>query len=217
MKDPYLRLREEMVRGQVAARGVEDVRVLEAMRELPREWFVPKGLERACYEDGPLGIGGKQTISQPYIVGYMLEALELTGREKVLEVGTGSGYNAALLAMLAGEVYSVERIPELASGAKAALARCRRKNLHLSVGDGYGGIPAQAPFDRIVLTAAPPMVPEALFTQLADGGILLAPEGEDRQSLIRWRRRGAQLERENLLPVQFVPMLRGVSPRDPPK
>lgn len=205
----FARAREAMVRDQVASRGVEDMRVLQAMRELPRENFVPSEMTSRAYSDGPLDIGNKQTISQPYIVGFMLEALELSGSEKVLEVGTGSGYNAALLAMLSREVWSVERV--LALAHKAGVHLEKYSNLKLRIADGFLGIPEVAPFDRIVLTAAPDHVPEALFSQLAEGGILLAPEGTTRQELVKWRKSSGILKRESLIAVQFVPMLPGVS------
>jgi protein-L-isoaspartate(D-aspartate) O-methyltransferase len=196
--------REHMVRTQISARGVRDARVLAAMRRVPRHRFVPAG--ESAYGDHPVSIGAGQTISQPYVVAFMTEALELQGDEKVLEIGTGSGYQAAVLAELAREVYSIEIVPTLARRAKEVLTRQAYTNLHLRTGDGYAGWPEAAPFDAIVLTAAPGHVPQPLIDQLTEGGILLLPLGGLDQDLILLRKTPTGLERRTLLPVRFVPM-----------
>jgi len=198
--------REHMVRSQIEARGVADPRVLGAMRRVPRHRYVPEHQAAFAYDDRPLQIGQDQTISQPYIVAFMSEALRLAGDEKVLEIGTGSGYQAAVLAELAREVYSIEIVPALAARAKEVLGREGYSNLHLRTGDGYRGWPEAAPFDAIVLTAAPEHVPEPLVEQLADDGVLLLPLGGDLQELVLFEKHGGRLERRELLPVRFVPM-----------
>ncbi|HEU5480898.1 MAG TPA: protein-L-isoaspartate(D-aspartate) O-methyltransferase, partial [Candidatus Tumulicola sp.] len=161
---------------------IQDKRVLAAMQRVPRHSFMPGTPLRWAYADTAAPIGYGQTISQPTIVAIMSEALELDGRERVLEVGTGSGYQAAVLSLLAAEVYSIELVPELASSARARLERLGYANVHVRQGDGYQGWIEQAPFDRIVLTAAPPDVPDTLFDQLRDGGLLVAPTGFTRSS-----------------------------------
>ncbi|WOX56193.1 MULTISPECIES: protein-L-isoaspartate(D-aspartate) O-methyltransferase [unclassified Methanoculleus] len=206
--DPCQREREEMVEFQVRARGVRDQRVLAAMRRVPRHLFVPKGLERAAYEDRPLPIGKDQTISQPYIVAVMTEQLELTPHDRVLEVGTGSGYQAALLADLAGTVISVERLQDLADSARENLARAGIAGVRVIVGDGTKGYPPEAPYDAIVVTAASPDVPQPLIDQLAEGGRLVAPIGaRDCQSLIKLVKRGGRVEEIPLGGVCFVPLI----------
>jgi protein-L-isoaspartate(D-aspartate) O-methyltransferase len=206
--DPCQREREEMVEFQVRARGVRDQRVLAAMRRVPRHLFVPKGLERAAYEDRPLPIGKDQTISQPYIVAVMTEQLELTPHDRVLEVGTGSGYQAALLADLAGTVISVERLQDLADSARENLARAGVAGVRVIVGDGTKGYPPEAPYDAIVVTAASPDVPQPLIDQLAEGGRLVAPIGaRDCQSLIKLVKQGGRVEEIPLGGVCFVPLI----------
>ncbi|MBK7078341.1 MAG: protein-L-isoaspartate(D-aspartate) O-methyltransferase [Myxococcales bacterium] len=206
-----------MVDDDVAARGVSDPRVLTAMRAVPRERFVPPALAELAYADRPLPIGEGQTISQPYVVAWMAEALELAPTDRVLEIGTGSGYAAAVLAQLTPHVWSVERVPALAARARANLAAAGVAAVQVVEGDGTLGLPALAPFDAIVLTAAGPAVPAALCAQLADGGRLVAPVGaqDGPQELVRLRRAGARLELEALGAVQFVPLIgaQGFAPR----
>ena len=167
--DPYRGEREEMVEFQIRARGVKDERVLAAMEKIPRNLFVPENWERAAYEDRPLPIGEGQTISQPYIAAVMTEQLEIRSHERVLEIGTGSGYQAAILAELAGEVVSVERLPEIADRARENFARAGVTGVQVVVGDGTQGYPPEAPYDAIIVTAASPTVPEPLIEQLAEG------------------------------------------------
>lgn len=203
--------REMMVRTQIAARGVRDRRVLEAMRTVPRHRFVPPVYAREAYEDWPLPIGEGQTISQPYIVAFMIEALELGGDERVLEIGSGSGYAAAILSLLAREVYGVERIGALWQRATSSLTELGLANVHLVLGDGYGGLPDCAPFDAILVSAAPRDIPPPLLSQLADGGRLVAPIGPPGiQTLVKVRRRGSHFDSEVLFDVAFVPMMKGV-------
>ena len=199
-------LREKMVREQIEARGVTNRRVLTAMRKVPRHLFIPESHRDLAYEDSPVPIGSGQTISQPYIVAYMTEALRIKPTDRVLEIGTGSGYQAAVLAELASEVYTVEIQPELARRAASLLRTLGYTNVRVKIGDGYLGWPEEAPFDAIILTAAPPEVPEPLLGQLAEGGRLIAPVGIDFQQLALIRQKGGKLARENLLPVRFVPM-----------
>ncbi len=198
--------RHRMVETQIAARGVTDARVLAVMRKVPRHRYMPSDVQTLAYADHPVPIGLKQTISQPYIVAFMSAALELTGDEKVLEIGTGSGYQAAILAELAKEVYSIEIVPELAERAKETLRAEGYDRLHLRTGDGYRGWPEVAPFDAIMLTAAPPEVPAPLIEQLAVGGRLLAPVGKGVQELVVLRKTESGIERSVLMPVRFVPM-----------
>lgn len=199
--------REEMVRLQIERRGVRDARVLEAMRTVPREQYVSSGdLEDAFY-DGPLSIGCGQTISQPYIVAFMTEQLRLRGDERVLEVGTGSGYQAAVLAELAAEVYTIEIVPELARIAEAKLRAQGYTNIRFRVGDGALGWPEAAPFDAIILTAAPWRIPERLVDQLAEGGRMILPLGAFEQHLELVTRQGGRVDRRELIGVRFVPMI----------
>ena len=198
--------RERMVRDQIEARGVRDARTLAAMRKVPRHELVPAAVASHAYADHPLPIGHEQTISQPYIVAFMTEALGLRGGETVLEVGTGSGYQAAVLAEIAREVYTIEIVAPLAERARADLARLGYTNVHVRAGDGYKGWPEAAPFDAIMVTAAAPRIPEPLLAQLRDGGRLVIPVGEDDQQLMIVTRRGDTFARQTVLPVRFVPM-----------
>jgi protein-L-isoaspartate(D-aspartate) O-methyltransferase len=198
-----------MVVRQIEARGVHDRRVLAAMREVPRERFIEPALDARAYQDAPLGIGGGQTISQPYIVALMAEALGLVGSEKVLEVGTGSGYGAAVLGRLARDVYTIERREDLAALATARLAALGFANVHVVIGDGTLGLSEQAPFEAIVVTAAGPQVPPGLVAQLAVGGRLVIPVGAaDQQRLLRIDRFAPErYEQHDLGPVSFVPLV----------
>jgi protein-L-isoaspartate(D-aspartate) O-methyltransferase len=196
-----------MVDQQIVARGVRDPAVLAAMRKVPRHEFVPEDLREAAYEDGPLPIGEGQTISQPYIVAYMTEKLELGGGERVLEVGTGSGYQAAVLGELASEVYTIEIVEKLARRAEKDLERLGYENIHVRHGDGYRGWPEKAPFDAIIVTAAPGRVPEPLVEQLAKGGRMILPVGDAYQELILITRDDeGVVRRQRLIGVRFVPM-----------
>lgn len=195
-----------MVAEQIAARGVRDERVLRALRKVPRHRFVPDAESELAYADHPLPIGCDQTISQPYIVAFMSAMLELGGDEKVLEIGTGSGYQTAVLAELAARVYTIEIVEVLAARAQEVLAAGGYTNVRVRVGDGHRGWPEEAPFDAIVVSAAADHVPPALLEQLAVGGRMVLPVGDSRQSLARIRRTPDGHEREELIPVRFVPM-----------
>src|SRR5208282_375702 len=203
--DEYKAAREEMVREQIEARGIRDARVLAALRKVPRHLFVPPEEQGQAYDDYPLAIGHGQTISQPYVVAYMTEALELKPRDRVLEIGTGSGYQAAILAELVAEVYSIEIVEPLAKQAEARLRRLGYSNVQVRAGDGYRGWPEVAPFDAIIVTAAP-HVPQPLVEQLREGGRMVLPLGRWDQDLVRLRRTREGIRREVLLPVRFVPM-----------
>jgi protein-L-isoaspartate(D-aspartate) O-methyltransferase len=207
---PFALLRAEMVERNIAARGVQDELVLEAMRKVPRELFLPKNLREFAYEDSPLPIAGEQTISQPYIVAFMAEALLLRGGEKVLEIGAGSGYAAAVLSEIAADVYTVERLGQLADKAAATLADLGCDNVHVLHGDGTKGWPEHAPYDAIVVAAGGPQVPESLKEQLKVGGRLVIPVGEDQraQELVRVTRISRDTYRsEDIADVRFVPLI----------
>lgn len=201
--------RLRMVEQQLRRRGIHDDRVLQAMAEIPRHLFVPQAYQSSAYEDGPLPIGEGQTISQPYIVALMSESLELQGTETVLEIGTGSGYQAAVLSRLAKHVYSIEIIPELADTARKRLASLGFSNVTVIVGDGNLGWPQGGPYAGILVTAAAPQLPSLLVDQLADGGRLVLPlvVNTDEQHLLRLRKRGDKLVREDLGAVKFVPLV----------
>ena len=198
--------RDAMVASQIVARGISDPKTLAAMRQVPRHHFVPPGLVKEAYADHPLPIGHGQTISQPYIVAFMTEALGLKGGETVLEVGSGSGYQAAVLARIAARVFGIEIVESLAREAKERLAKLGCDNVEIRAGDGYSGWPEHAPFDAIMVTAAAPRVPEPLKQQLRDGGRLILPVGDYAQELIIVTRRGSRFEERRVLAVQFVPM-----------
>ncbi len=204
--DPYAEVRERMVRSQIEARGVRDARVLAAMRAVPRHELVPSQLRQQAYADHPLPIGQGQTISQPYIVAYMTEKLKLSGDERVLEIGTGSGYQAAVLGELAAEVYTIEIVESLARRAARDLKKLGYENIHARHGDGYRGWPEEAPFDAIIVTAAPGQIPEPLVEQLAVGGRMILPVGEAYQELILITRDEEGVHRRRLIGVRFVPM-----------
>lgn len=205
-----------MVEEQIAGRGVTDRRVLDAMASVPRERFVPEDEADEAYDDHPLPIGRGQTISQPYVVAVMAEAAEVGPMDRVLEVGTGSGYGAAVLGQLAGGVWTLERHAPLAARAERVLREEHADNVHVVYGDGSLGWPDAAPYDAIVVTAAGPEVPGPLLEQLADGGRLVMPVGSSfAQELVRLRRSGERLEREDLGAVRFVPLLPDVEGSDP--
>lgn len=199
--------RERMVKSQVAMRGVTNERVLTAMRKVPREQFVPEKMRARSYTDRPLPIGYDQTISQPYIVAFMTEKLELKPTDRVLEIGTGSGYQAAILGELAAEVYSIEIIEPLGKGAEETLKRLGYKNVHVKIGDGYKGWPEHAPFDAVIVTCAPDHVPQPLAEQLRDGGRIIIPVGKaGAQELFLLEKKDGKLRQRAVLPVRFVPM-----------
>jgi len=197
-----------MVESQLASRGIHDSRVIEAMRKVPRHLFVDEALQEQAHSDHPLPIGDKQTISQPYIVALMTESLELKGNEKVLEIGTGSGYQSAILAELTSRVFSVERYPNLAYRANQVLQKLGYKNIIIRVADGTLGWPEEAPFDGIVVTAGAPQIPQPLVDQLAEGGKLVVPVGDRiTQDLILVERFGDRVNRTNLGGVRFVDLV----------
>ncbi len=203
----WSKAREQMVREQIARRGIRDARVLEAMFSVPRHLFVPPDLRERAYDDGPLPIGCNQTISQPYIVAAMSALLELRGDENVLEIGTGSGYQAAVLARLARQVHTVERYAALAKQAEQVFAGLNLTNIAVHIGDGSSGWAEGAPYQAIVLTAAAPTVAPSILEQLADGGRLVLPVGNSAgQDLQRWRREGDKFVHESFFPVSFVPL-----------
>ncbi len=202
----FTRLRERMVRDQLRTRDITDSRVLAAMLKVPRQEFVPSEFLLSAYDDSALPIGMGQTISQPYIVAFMTQALELHGKERVLEIGTGSGYQAAILAETAAEVYTIEIIPQLQMRARAVLDKLGYHNIHFRAGDGYMGWPEHAPFDRIIVTAAPEVVPQPLLDQLSDGGRLIVPIGSLSQELVIFEKERSRIKHRSTIPVRFVPM-----------
>ncbi len=200
--------RRQMVETQIRARGIRDARVLAAMEKIPRHRFVrPDDIDYA-YADSPVAIGHDQTISQPYIVAFMSEALALAPDDRVLEIGTGSGYQAAVLGELAREVYTIEILPELAERASHVLEQLGYANVHVRAGDGYAGWPERAPFDAVIVTAAPDHVPQPLVEQLAIGGRLVVPVGRGEQDLLIYTRTADGLREDGRLPVRFVPLTR---------
>lgn len=207
-QDRYAVQRERMVTEQLAGRDIRDPRVLAAMRRVPRHLFVPMPQRVSAYEDYPLPIGHGQTISQPYIVAYMTQALKIEPAHKVLEVGTGSGYQAAVLGELAAEVYTIEIVAPLAERAKAALAGAGYANVHVRHGDGYEGWPEEAPFDAIMVTAAPDHVPPPLIRQLAVGGRMIIPVGSGYQELRLIEKTDEGVIERSTIPVRFVPLTR---------
>jgi protein-L-isoaspartate(D-aspartate) O-methyltransferase len=201
--------RQRMVEQQLKPRGIKEERVLAAMAKVPREEFVPADARPSAYEDGPLPIGYDQTISQPYVVAFMTEQLRPKQSDRVLEIGSGSGYQAAILAELVGDVYTIEIVEPLAKSAEATLQRLGYNNVHIKVGDGYKGWPEEAPFDAIIVTCAPEKVPQPLVDQLKDGGRMVIPVGERfAQQLYLLEKKNGQLKESVTLPVRFVPMLR---------
>lgn len=195
-----------MVEKQIKARGVKDKKVLDAMLKVERHKFVPEKIRKYAYEDYPLPIGEGQTISQPYIVAFMTEQLSLKGKEKVLEIGTGSGYQAAILAEICKEVYSIEIIPSLAIQAEKLLKELKYKNIKIKIGDGFLGWEEYSPFDAIIVTCAPKEIPKPLIDQLAEGGRMIIPVGEYFQDLILVKKTKGKISKKKVLPVRFVPM-----------
>ena len=201
--------RYEMVREQIQARGISDTRVLQAMRDVKRHLFVPGESVNDAYEDYPLPIGEGQTISQPYIVALMSELLELKAEDRVLEIGTGSGYQAAILSRLSKEVFSIEIVPSLAETARKRLDLLGYENVEVRTGDGYKGWPEKAPFDAVMVTAAPPEIPQALVDQLAEGGRMVVPVGTNYQELMLITKEKGRVTKRVITAVRFVPMVKG--------
>ncbi|MGH7825727.1 MAG: protein-L-isoaspartate(D-aspartate) O-methyltransferase [Candidatus Binatia bacterium] len=209
MTEKYSLERDKMIREQLAARQIRDPKVIEAMRAVPRHLFVPDEVKSNAYEDRPLPIGKDQTISQPYMVALMVQALELNGNEKVLEIGTGSGYETAILAELSAQVFSIERLEDLAARAQTLLAALGYQNIRIKVGDGTLGWQEHAPYDAIVITASSPQIPRPLIEQLHPNGIFILPMGEEQlQSLVRLRKSKDGIREEYLGECRFV-KLRG--------
>jgi protein-L-isoaspartate(D-aspartate) O-methyltransferase len=206
LKGDFKAMREKMVESQIKSRGVRDPRVLSAMLKVERHLFVPKEFQNSAYSDQPLPIGEGQTISQPYIVALMTELLELKGGERVLEVGTGSGYQAAILAELAAEVYTIEIVEKLASSAQKVLLELGYQNIKVKAGDGYLGWPEAAPFDAILITCAPDHIPKPLLDQLKEGGRMVVPVGTYSQELKKIVKKSGKIETTDIIPVIFVPM-----------
>ena len=199
--------RHSMVEEQMEARGISDPATLEAMRAVPRHEFLPLRLREEAYGDYPLPIGHGQTISQPYIVAFMTEAIRPRPGEKILEIGAGSGYQAAVLAQMGAEVYTIEIVEPLAEMARQTLERLGYKNAHVKHGDGYRGWPEHAPFDAVIVTCAPDKIPPDLVAQLKDGGRMIIPVGGGmEQELVLLRKHGDKVEKQSVLPVRFVPM-----------
>ena len=199
-----------MVEDQIIKRGIEDQRVLDVMEVVERHKFVPERYSESAYKDGPLPIGYGQTISQPFIVAFMTENLKLKSSHKVLEIGTGSGYQAAVLSELCDHVYTIEIVDALANESTERLEKLGYKNITVRSGDGYKGWPEEAPFDRIMVTAAPEEIPELLIEQLAEGGIMVIPVGKQYEIQYLWvitKEVGGQIKKEKILPVRFVPMV----------
>ncbi|MFO7616829.1 MAG: protein-L-isoaspartate(D-aspartate) O-methyltransferase [Bacteroidales bacterium] len=216
--DPYRAVREKMVQEQIVGRGVRDPAVLEAMRKVPRHLFVEEAVRRYAYADGPLGIGYDQTISQPYIVALMTELIKPGPGDTVLEIGTGSGYQAAVLAEIVKQVYTIEIVPELGRKAANLIAVMGYRNAEVKVGDGYNGWPEHAPFDAIIVTAAPERVPQPLFEQLREGGRMVIPVGRQfgDQELLLIEKRDGKMASKKIIPVRFVPFTRDGGKEDNP-
>ncbi|MCF8232518.1 MAG: protein-L-isoaspartate(D-aspartate) O-methyltransferase [Bacteroidales bacterium] len=205
-----------MVRKQIESRGIKDERVLKVMENTPRHKFVPGRYSKSAYDDSPLPIGKGQTISQPYIVALMTTSLDIQGSEKVLEIGTGSGYQAAILAQLVKEVYTIEVIEELANMAEGRLKKMGYENVHVKWGDGYKGWPDEAPFDRIIVTAAPERIPQALIEQLKPGGKMVLPVGDTFQLLkVVSKTADGKIKKNTITGVRFVPMIHPDEPIPP--
>jgi len=208
MNDRFNKLREDMVKTQLMSRGISDKLVLDAMKKVPRERFLPKDLEGSAYDDCALPIGEGQTISQPYMVAIMTEKLVLSGGEKVLEIGTGSGYQAAVLSEIAGEVITIERIPAIAERSKKLFDELGYKNIKVIVADGTLGLPQAAPFGGVIVTAGAPSLPKPLIEQLSDGGKLVIPVGETfEQTLMIVTKHGDRIDIERSIGCVFVPLV----------
>ncbi len=202
--------RQLMVENQIRARGISNPRVLNAFNRVPRENFVPAEIILSSYADQAISIGLEQTISQPYVAAYMTEALQIKESDRILEIGTGSGYQTAILAELASDVYTIERIDRLGLSARNHLTRMGYKNIHFRIGDGYKGWPEHSPFDKIIITAAPTRIPEELLQQLDINGRLIGPYGlSEGQRLVLLEKTSSGIEKSDLFPVRFVPMLSG--------
>ncbi len=210
-KDLFTDLRERMVTTQIVARGIKDPRVIEAMRKVPRHLFVPEKIRGRAYDDRPLPIGEGQTISQPYIVAFMTEALSLSSGDKALEIGTGSGYQAAILAEIVKEVYTIEIRPRLGETARERLKEMGYSNIFVEIGDGYKGWPEKAPFNAVIVTCAPERIPRPLIDQLTEGGRMIIPVGEKRgiQKLVLLKKEKGIIIKKAVMNVLFVPMIRG--------
>ncbi len=207
-ENDFARKRQEMVRSQLKRRGISDQNVLSAFEKVKRHLFVPPEHRRLAYADQPLPIGEGQTISQPYIVAYMTQALEPEAADRVLEIGTGSGYQAAILGEICENVYSIEIVPSLGKRARGQLNELGYDNVHVKIGDGYQGWPEHAPYDAIIITCAPTEVPAPLKEQLAEGGRMILPVGKQfSQDLVLLKKKGGELFQEKVLPVRFVPMV----------
>ena len=213
----WAKLRALMVQEQLGGREIQDPRVLAAMSAVPRHEFVPESIRKWAYEDCPLSIGYDQTISQPFIVAFMTGQLALNPTDRVLEIGTGSGYQAAVLSLLASEVYTVETLEPLAQQAAERLDRLGFRNVHTRLGDGFAGWPEQAPFNAIIVTCAPTSIPQALLDQLKEGGRMILPVGPQGgpQELLLLEKHGPSLEQRPVLPVRFVPMIKPQSSQNP--
>ena len=210
-QEPEQVRRSRMIREQIASRGIKNPEVLRVMGEMPRHLFVPANVREQAYEDRPVPIGHGQTISQPFIVGFMTELLDVQSSHRILEIGTGSGYQAAILSKLVKEVFTMEIVPELAQSAEALFRRLGYKNIFVRSGNGYLGWPEASPFDRIIVTAAPPEIPQVLIDQLKPGGRLLAPVGSspaNQQIIMVEKTKDGKVVERAVLPVRFVPMVR---------
>jgi protein-L-isoaspartate(D-aspartate) O-methyltransferase len=208
--DSYLDAREKMVKEQIIARGITNPSIIEAFEKVPRHLFVPGDLEKFAYDDRPLSIGFGQTISQPYVVAFMTNILVLKPSEKVLEIGTGSGYQAAILAQLVKQVFTVEIVEPLGTDAQIRLQHLGYKNIEVKIGDGYNGWPDHAPFDAIIVTAAAETIPPPLINQLAEGGRMIIPVGSQHasQELVMVEKKEGKIKKRDVLPVRFVPFTR---------
>ena len=204
--DKYKVKREQMVKNQIEARGIKNKDVLEAIKKVPRHEFVPENLQDFAYTDEPLSIGSGQTISQPYIVAYMTEILDLKKSDRILEIGTGSGYQAAILAELCDSVYTIEILPELSARAQEILHKLDYRNIYFKIGNGFYGWKEKSPFDAIIVTAAPEDVPQSLVEQLAEGGRMIIPVGDFFQELYLITKTKEGIEKRKTLPVRFVPL-----------
>ena len=210
-QEPEQVRRSRMIREQIASRGIKNPAVLRVMGEIPRHLFVPANVREQAYEDRPVPIGHGQTISQPFIVGFMTELLDVQSQHRILEIGTGSGYQAAILSKLAKEVFTMEIVPELAQSAEALFRRLGYKNIFVRLGNGYLGWPEASPFDRIIVTAAPPEIPQVLIDQLKPGGRLLVPVGNspaNQEIIMVEKTKDGKVVKRAVLPVRFVPMVR---------